>query len=104
MNKELKIEYFISSGPGGQRRNKKKTGVRATHLPSGIIVHVEDQRSQSQNKKAALALVQKRLKILRRRKKKRIPTKIPRYAKEKRLKIKKVRSQAKKSRRGLFKL
>jgi len=99
MNNELKIEYFISSGPGGQRRNKKKTGVRIIHLPSGIMVHVEDQRSQSQNKKAALLILQKRLKKLRQCKKKRIPTKIPKSAKERYLQSKKERAEKKQLRR-----
>ena len=92
MNSRLKIDYFMSSGPGGQRRDKKKTGVRVHHLPSNIVVRVDDQRSQSQNKKEALLILKKRLKRLQQRKKKRIPTKPSRWAKEKRLKKKKQRS------------
>lgn len=61
-------------------------------MPSGIVVHVEDQRSQTQNKKVAFQILTERLKKARQRKKKRIPTKKPRWAKEKRLKIKKERS------------
>ena len=92
MNSRLKIDYFMSSGPGGQRRDKKKTGVRIHHLPSGIVVRVDDQRLQAQNKKIAFKLLAKKLRKLRQRKKKRIPTRVPRWAKEKRLKKKKQRS------------
>lgn len=89
---DIKIDYSISRGPGGQRRDKKKTGVRVFHIPSGIVVQVDDQRLQSQNKKIALQILAEKLKKARQRKKKRIPTKAPRWAKEKRLKNKKERS------------
>lgn len=95
LKKETKIDYLMSRGPGGQRRDKKKTGVRLHHLPSDIVVQVDDQRLQSQNKKIAFQILIEKLKKLRNRKKKRIPTKVPRWAKEKRLENKKERSSRK---------
>ena len=96
------ISFSTSRGPGGQRRDKKKTGVIARHLPTGIIVRVDNTTSQAQNKKIALALLKEKLKKLKQRKKKRIPTRIPRYAKEKRLKERKKRTEKKQLRRKLF--
>ncbi len=90
--KDVEISYSTSSRPGGQRRDKKKTAVILHHLPSNIIVRVDEQRLQSQNKKIAFQILAEKLKKARQRKKKRIPTKIPRYIKEKRLKSKKERS------------
>ena len=99
MNSRVKIDYFMSSGPGGQRRDKKKTGVRLHHLPSGLIVRIDDQRSQSQNKKVAFQILAKKLKKLRQPKKKRIPTKLPAWAKKKRIQERRRRSDKKHLRR-----
>ncbi|MFA5013665.1 MAG: peptide chain release factor-like protein [Candidatus Paceibacterota bacterium] len=98
---EVKTEYVLSRGPGGQRRDKKKTGIRLRHAPSGIVVQVDDQRSQSQNKKIAFQILAGKLKKIRQRKKKRIPTKAPRWAKETRLENKKQRSVKKELRRQI---
>ncbi len=96
--KQIQIDYSLSRGPGGQRRDKKKTGVRIHHLPSGIVVRESRQRSQAQNKKIAFQMLTEQLKKLRRHKKKRIPTRVPRWAKRKRFKVKKLLSQKKKLR------
>ena len=104
LKKQTKVFYSTSTGPGGQRRDRKKTGVRLYHLPSGIMVKVDERTSQSQNKKIAFEILEEKLKKLRQRKKKRIPTRIPRYVKEKRLKRKKYRSQIKQLRRQSFNL
>jgi len=99
MNEDVKIDYSVSRGPGGQRRDKKKTGVRILHIPSGIVVQVDDQRLQSQNKKIAFQILAEKLRKMRQKKKKRIPTRISRGAKEKRLRVKKQRSEIKKMRK-----
>ncbi len=54
---DLKIEFTTSSGPGGQNVNRRETAVRATHIPSGISVRVESERSQAQNKEKALEII-----------------------------------------------
>jgi len=99
LEKQTKIYYSTSTGPGGQRRDRKKTGVRMHHLPSGIIVRVDRITSQAQNKKIAFRILKERLLKLRQPKKKRIATRIPRYIKEKRIKRKKYHSQKKKMRK-----
>lgn len=58
---ELKIEFFRSSGPGGQHMQKSSTAVRVTHLPSGITVASQSERSQLQNKTIALKILEARL-------------------------------------------
>ena len=58
---DLKIDVFHSSGAGGQNINKVETAVRVTHLPTGITVTCQDERSQLKNKKRALETLQKRV-------------------------------------------
>lgn len=52
---DIKIDVFHSSGAGGQNVNKVETAIRATHLPSGIVVMCRDERSQLRNKERALS-------------------------------------------------
>lgn len=59
---ELKIDTFRSGGPGGQHANKVETGVRVTHVPTGISVESTTERSQHQNRQVAMALLEHELK------------------------------------------
>ena len=59
--KELKVEAFGASGPGGQNVNRNYTAIRVTHKPTGMVVSCQDEKSQHRNKEKALKILRSRL-------------------------------------------
>ena len=93
--RECEVETFRSSGPGGQHVNKTESAVRLTHVPSGIVVSSQQERSQHRNKVICLEKLRNKAAQLNHRPKKRVPTRIPRSAKKRTLEEKARRSRIK---------
>ncbi len=68
-NKDLLIETYRSSGPGGQHMQKTDSAVRITHIPTGIVAQCQNERSQHQNKQNVLKIIKARLYVLEQQKK-----------------------------------
>ena len=95
---ECEVETFRSSGKGGQHVNKTDSAVRLRHLPTGITVTSQSERSQYVNKLLCLEKLREKLAKLQERKKPRVVTRPPKRAKEKTLKNKAKLSSKKKLR------
>ena len=96
---ECAVETFRASGPGGQNVNRRETAVRIRHMPTGIVVTCQRERSQLRNKQTALEELRRRLEERAKPKRKRIPTKAPRSVKRRNTVEKKKRSLKKASRK-----
>ena len=86
---DIEIEFYRSSGPGGQHKNKTATAVRIRHLPTGIVVQASERRSQHMNREVAMERLKRAIAKLYYKPRKRIPTKLSRSQKMRRLEDKK---------------
>ncbi len=96
--RECEVETMRASGPGGQHVNKTESAVRLKHLPSGVVVTSREERSQHRNKAICLRKLRERVEQLNYRQPKRVPTRVPRSAKNRTLEEKARRSQVKRLR------
>jgi protein subunit release factor B len=90
---ECTVEYTRSSGPGGQHKNRRETAVRLIHPPSGVVVLASERRERQRNLELAFERLVEALKRLNYVKRARIPTKVPKGQKRRRLKDKRRRSE-----------
>ena len=97
--RHCRVDTFRSGGPGGQHSNKVESGVRLTHLPTGVVVVSREHRSQDRNRRNALRRLRAELERRTRTEKPRIPTRVPRAERERRLDRKKRRARVKLMRR-----
>ena len=103
LEREVVIDVFRASGPGGQHVNKTESALRITHPPSGVVVTAQDSSSQHRNRETAFERLVERLERLNYVPKKRVATKPTRASREKRLAGKKqvgARKQARRRVRG----
>ena len=98
LKREVRIDTHRASGPGGQHVNRTESAVRLVHAPSGVVVTAADTRSQVRNREIAFARLIERLKRLNRPARKRVPTRMPKAAKVRRLAAKRHRAEAKRRR------
>ena len=98
LEREVVIEVFRASGPGGQHVNKTQSALRLTHLPSGVAVMSQDSPSQFRNRETAFKRLIARLKRLNIVPKKRVATKPTRASRQRRIETKKQRATTKQTR------
>ena len=96
---QCRVETFRSGGKGGQHQNVTDSGVRLTHVPSGLVATGRRFRSQLRNKRAALRTLRRKLRSARERPKQRIPTGVPPRARARRLRAKRHRAARKELRK-----
>ncbi len=96
---ECRIDRFRSGGKGGQHQNRTESGVRLTHLPTGIVTSSRASRSQHRNKAEALARLRARITSMLEPTAERTATRVPEREKKARLEQKRRRSEVKKRRK-----
>ncbi len=97
--RRCRVDTLRAGGKGGQHRNATDSAVRLTHFPSGIVVVARERRSQHRNRRVALARLRRRLEALGAERPERIPTRVPKAEKRRRLAEKRRRAQVKRLRK-----
>ena len=98
LEREVVIEVFRASGPGGQHVNKTESALRITHLPSGVVVTSQDSPSQFRNRETAFERLVERLVRLNHVPKKRVATRPTFASRKRRVETKKLRAVTKRTR------
>lgn len=99
LEREVEIDVFRASGPGGQHVNRTESALRLTHPPSGVVVIAQDSPSQHRNRETAFERLAERLARLNYVPKKRVPTRPTAGARKRRIEGKTQRGVLKKTRR-----
>lgn len=99
LERDCEVEVFRGSGPGGQNRNKRETGVRLTHRPSGMIATATERRTQGQNLDVAFDRMAERLAEAMHVDPPRVPTRPSRAVHRRRVEGKRLTAQKKALRR-----
>jgi protein subunit release factor A len=95
LEREVQIQVFRASGPGGQHVNRTESALRIVHPPSGVVVIAQDSPSQARNRETAFRRLAERLERLNRVPKKRVPTRPTAGSRKRRLEGKKLRAGTK---------
>jgi protein subunit release factor B len=99
LEREALVEFVRASGPGGQHRNKRETGVRLVHPPSGLTIMATERRSQAQNREVAFERLAERLAELDVEPRERVATAPPKAERRRRREQKERRAETKQLRR-----
>lgn len=99
LEQDTQLEFVRGSGPGGQRRNRRETGVRLHHIPSGITILADELASQARNRDVGFQRLKERLIKRNRPRKRRIPTTPPPSVEEKRIRTKHWKTRKKELRK-----
>lgn len=100
IEKNIIVETYRAPGPGGQRKNKKETAVKITHIPTGVTAVASERRSQAMNREVALERLKARLEQMNRHRKPRLKTGPSPAVRKRREEQKKRRSEKKRERAG----
>lgn len=95
LEREVEVQVFAASGPGGQHRNRKYTAVRLVHPPTGLTATCSETRSQHKNRRIALERLQRRIAASRKRRKRRKRTTKPRSVRKREVETKRRRGRKK---------
>jgi ribosome-associated protein len=98
LEREVLVDVFRASGPGGQHVNRTESALRLTHPPSGVVVTAQDSPSQHRNREIAFERLIARLTRLNHVPKKRVPTRPTFASKKRRIETKKREGDKKRSR------
>ena len=98
LEREVEVDVFRASGPGGQHVNRTESALRLTHPPSGVVVIAQDSSSQHRNREIAFERLVERLRRLNYVPRKRVPTKPTVASRRRRLEGKTQRGALKKNR------